>query len=58
MLRGVSRVVRGIPIVSYRKQNCIIFKNPKTDFILIMTHFVKRGHLLFVKVLKSYKLTD
>ena len=44
--------------VQYREQNHIIFHNPKTDFISIMTHFAKRNNLQLTKVLKSYKLTD
>ena len=54
----VSREFRGIPIVQYSEQNCIIFNNPKTDFVSVMTYFAKKDHLQLIKVLKSYKLTD
>ena len=54
----VSREVKGIPIVQYSEQNCIIFNNPKTDIISIMTYFAKRDHLQLIKVLTSYKLSD
>ena len=57
-LMGVSREVRGIPVVQYNEQNRIIFNNPKTDFIAVTTNFTKQDHLQLIKVLNSCKLTD
>ena len=57
-LMGVSREVRGIPVVQYNEQNRIILNNPKTDFIAVTTNFTKQDHLQLIKVLNSCKLTD